>query len=336
MRKISREECGEAAIVQRAPATEYFAFGLSIRSDVPLPELSPSELTGRHPDLAIRLEPCGRSLPPEGTGVVIDLDPAGGHYLAWPGVAAFRFRGTGRIDVEPYAGVPAALLAFPLLGPIFGLMLHLRGALVLHASAVAIGGASAVFVGDKMAGKSTTAAAFIEAGHRLLTDDLLAIDLVDPLVPRILPAFAQLKLSEESSAAIDLDGAEALALPHAGLPKRQFRLSGGFSHRQVRPDDIFVLERGGDAPSVEPLEGFDALRAVMRFSYVARFGRAVLQGTAEADHMQRCARLARQARLWRLRIPAGLDRLRDTVAFVEALAGNVDVRRPVYPESRSP
>lgn len=332
MRKLSREEFGEAAIVQR----EYFAFGLSIRSDVALPELSPAELTGRSPDLVIRLETCGRPLPPEGTGAVIDLDPVSGPYLAWPGVAAFRFHGIDRIDVEPYPGISAALLAFPLLGPVFGLMLHLRGALVLHASAVAIGGVSAVFVGDKMAGKSTMAGAFLRAGHRLLTDDLLAIDLVDPLVPRILPAFAQLKLSEESSAAVELDGAEGLPLAHASLPKRQFRLGGGFSHRQVRPDHIFVLERGGDGPSVEQLEGFDALGAVMRFSYVSRFGRVALHGKAEADHMQRCAQLVRKARVWRLRVLAGLDRLHETVAFVEALARSDEAGRPVRPERRSP
>ncbi|MFC0304446.1 serine kinase [Sphingomonas sp. C8-2] len=321
MRKLSREEFGEAATLQGPPPTEYFAFGLSIRSDIPLPELSPSELTGRDADLSIRLEPCGRPLPPEASGVVIDLDPDGGHYLAWPGVAAFRFHGPARIDVEPYPGISAELLAFPLLGPVFGLMLHMRGALVLHASGVAIGGRSAVFVGDKMAGKSTTAGAFVEAGHRLLTDDLLAIDLVDPLVPRILPAFAQLKLSEESSAAIDLGDAEALPLAHASLPKRQFRLGGGFSHRQVRPDHIFVLQRGGEAPMVEPLEGFDALGAVMRFSYIARFGRAVLAGAAEAEHLQRCGRLARTAQVSRLHVPVGLDRLDETVAFVHALLG---------------
>lgn len=321
MKQLSREAFGEAAIVQHPAATEYFAFGLSIRSDIPLPELSTSELTGREPDLTIRLESCGRPLPPEGTGVVIDLDPGGDHYLAWPGVAAFRFHGVGRIDVQPYPGISTELLAFPLLGPVFGLMLHLRGALVLHASAVAIGGMSAVFVGDKMAGKSTTAGAFLQAGHRLLTDDLLAIDLVDPLAPRILPAFAQLKLSDESSAAIDLEGAEALPLAHASLPKRQFRLAGGFSHRQMRPDHIFVLRRGGDVPAIEPLQGFDALSAVMRFSYIARFGRAVVQGQGEADHMQRCARLARQAQVSRLHIPVGLDRLGETVAFVQSLLG---------------
>lgn len=321
MRQLSQKEFSEAAFLQRPPVNEYLAFGLSIRSDIPLPELSPSARTGRDADLSIRLAPCGRPLPPEGSAVVIDFDPDGRHYLAWPGVAAFRFHGPTRIDVDPYPGVSMALLAFPLLGPVFGLMLHMRGALVLHASAVAVGGKSAVFVGDKMAGKSTTAGAFVEAGHRLLTDDLLAIDLVDPVVPRILPAFAQLKLSEESSAAIQLGDAEALPLAHASLPKRQFRLGGGFSHRQMRLDHIFVLQRGGEAPMVEPLEGFDALGAIMRFSYIARFGGAVMQGNGEAEHLQRCARLARKTRVSRLHVPADLERLGETVAFVQALFG---------------
>lgn len=321
MRKSANEPLGEAAMLQDALSTEYFAFGLSIRSDVLLPELSHADLAGRRePDLIIRLESCGRPLPPEGSAVIIEIDPAGQHFLAWPGVAAFRFDGPGRISVEPYPAVPEALLAFPLLGPVFGLMLHMRGMLVLHASAVAIGGMSAVFVGDKMAGKSTTAGAFLRAGHRLLTDDLLAIDLSDPGALRILPAFAQIKLSEDSASAIDLDGAEALPLAHADMPKRQFRLEGHFTHRRMRPDHVFVLHRGGERPVIEPLAGVEALSAVMRFSYVARFGGAVLKGRTEADHMQRCARLARSAKVARLRLPQDLDRLGETVGLVEALA----------------
>ncbi|MET0372716.1 MAG: serine kinase [Rhizorhabdus sp.] len=322
MRKLSPDEVGVAATVQQQPATEYFAFGLTIRSHIPLPELSVSELTGRDPDLLIRLAPCGRSLPPKSGGVVIDLDPTGAHYLAWPGVAAFRFDGVQRIDVEPYPDVPMSFLAFPLLGPVLGLLLHLRGLVLLHASAVEIHGMSAAFVGDKLAGKSTTAGAFIRAGHRLLTDDLLAVDLVDPIVPRILPAFAQLKLSDESSTAIPLTNAEALPLAYEGFTKRQYRLAASsFSHRQLRLDHVFILERGGSSPAIEPLDGFEALSGLMRFSYITRFGKALLTGRAEADHLQRFARLTRQIGVARLRIPADLDRLDDSVRLVEAMVG---------------
>lgn len=321
MKMLSQQAVGATATIQQPPAAEYFAFGLTIRSHVPLPELSPSELTGRAPDLVIRLAPCGRPLPPLGEGVVVDLDPDGAHYLAWPGVAAFRFDGLNRIDVEPYPGVPMSFLAFPLLGPVFGLLLHLRGLVVLHASAVEIHGMSAAFVGDKLAGKSTTAGAFIRGGHRLLTDDLLAVDLVDPIVPRILPAFAQLKLSDESSAAVPLSDAQALPLAYDGFTKRQYRLAASsFSHRQLRLDYVFILERGGDTPTIEPLQGFDALSGLMRFSYISRFGKAVLAGRAEAHHLQQYARLTRQVGIARLRIPADLDRLDESVRLVAALA----------------
>lgn len=59
----------------------------------------------------------------------------------------------------------------------------------------------------------------------------------------------------------------------------------------------------------------------MRFSYISRFGKAVLAGRAEADHLQRYARLTRQIGVSRLRIPADLDRLDESVRLVEALIG---------------
>lgn len=323
MKMLSQTEIGAAATVRQPPATEYFAFGLTIRSHVPLPELSLSELTGRAPDLLIRFGTCGRPLPPQSGGVVVDLDSDGAHYLAWPGVAAFRFDGVHRIDVEPYPDIPLSFLAFPLLGPVLGLLLHLRGLAVLHASAVEVHGMSIAFVGDKLAGKSTTAGAFIRAGHRLLTDDLLAVDLVDPIVARVLPAFAQLKLSDDSSTAITLANAQVLPLAYEGFTKRQYRLAdSSFSHRQLRLDHVFILDRGGDTPVIERLQGFDALSGLMRFSYITRFGKAALTGRAEADHLRRYARLTRQIGISRLRVPADLDRLDETVRLVESLLGS--------------
>lgn len=49
------------------------------------------------------------------------------------------------------------------------------GALVVHASAVEIGGKLAVFLGESGAGKSTLSASLQRAGHRLLTDDALIV-----------------------------------------------------------------------------------------------------------------------------------------------------------------
>ena len=62
-----------------------------------------------------------------------------------------------------------------LLGPIFGLMLRLRGAACLHASAVALGDSTVAFVGPPGSGKSTTAAALAQRGYTVLSDDIVVL-----------------------------------------------------------------------------------------------------------------------------------------------------------------
>lgn len=298
-------------------ARNYRAFGMIIRSEIPLPELTPAH-ADEIPDVDVVLVAGDQPLPALEDGLVAQFAENGDHYFAWPDVATFQFRGTDRIEVQPYPGAPMTYLAFPLLGPIFGLLLHARGLLVLHASAIEIDGRGAIFVGDKLAGKSTTAAAFLRGGHRLLTDDLLAVDLSGKAGPRILPAFGQLKLSDEAASTIQIQRAEALPLVFPGLEKRQHRLGGPFQHDAIPPHRLYVLDRGGEEAVSDQLTGADALRAVMRFSYIVRFGKAALPGKAEADHMQRCARLARAVGVARLGVPADLGRLDETVALVRA------------------
>jgi hypothetical protein len=62
-----------------------------------------------------------------------------------------------------------------LLGPVLGLVLHLRGIPCLHASSVAIGDRAIALLGGAGAGKSTTAAAFAQRGFPVLTDDIVAL-----------------------------------------------------------------------------------------------------------------------------------------------------------------
>jgi hypothetical protein len=296
-------------------ACQYNAFGLHIRSQVPLPELTPASSLDQ-PDIEILLGSTGRALPTRAQGVVFDLFGKDGHYLAWPDVAAFKISNSDQIIVEPYADVPLAHLPFPLLGPILGLVLHLRGLVVLHASAIEINGRSAIFVGDKMAGKSTTAAAFLREGYRLLTDDLLAIDISASDGPVILPAYGQLKLSDEASQAIALPIATKLPLAYSEFTKRQHRLSNDFSHEPICLDKLYVLKRGSTVPGIIPIKGVNALHVIMRFSYITRFGKIALPGRMEGQHLQRCAQVARSIDVAYLEIPASLERLSETTQLV--------------------
>src|SRR5262249_5114775 len=133
----------------------------------------------------------------------------------YPRIGAFIITADDEIAVEVAPGASANLVALPLLGPVMGVLLHLRGRFVLHGSAVEFGSAGYGFVGDKGAGKSTLAAALVGSGAALLSDDLLAFDDKGS----ILPAFPQLKLSSEALAMSGRVDARVMPSPAEGFPK---------------------------------------------------------------------------------------------------------------------
>jgi hypothetical protein len=290
----------------------YKAYGLTIASQIELPELEPSAPASV--DVLITVGPIDRPKPSPETGTAFCFE-ARQQYLAWQTVGAFLITDACRIEVEPAPDVDDALLAFPLLGPVMALLLHQRGLLILHASAIAVGGKSVVFMGDKGAGKSTTASAMLRAGHRLLTDDVVALDLAER--PMIVPGFPQLKLAADAAAAIPLGQAEIRPQVHAAIDKMQHRLHGGFSSTAVPATRIYILERG-DRAAITPLPSIAALPAIIKFSYVTRFGRPALVGDFAATHLRQCAALAAQIGVCRLEVPTGLDRIDEAVALVES------------------
>ena len=97
-----------------------------------------------------------------------------------------------------------------LLGPIMGFVLLLRGFISLHACAVVVNDRAVAIVGPAGSGKSTTAAAFAEAGYRVLAEDVVTLrDHDDTFL--VQPAYPSIRLWPAS--------VEALYGPAATLPK---------------------------------------------------------------------------------------------------------------------
>jgi hypothetical protein len=98
---------------------------------------------------------------------LLELPPSG-EFLLDP--AAIRVTvGIGDDDV--------ALREHRIVSSAVGTLLAMRGDLVLHASAVAVGGRAVVFCGPTGRGKSTLALVLGQAGHPVLGEDGVAIDL---------------------------------------------------------------------------------------------------------------------------------------------------------------
>jgi hypothetical protein len=151
-----------------------------------------------------------------------------------------------------------------LVGPIMGLLLRLRGAVCLHASAVNVDDFAVIFVGLEGAGKSTTAAAFAQQGFAVLSDDIVA------LVEReqqfhALPAYKRINLWTDS---VKLLYGSPDALPQIIPNWEKTCLQLGedgkarFEERALRIGAIYAL---GDsaANSGETVEGVSQRTALM-------------------------------------------------------------------------
>jgi hypothetical protein len=85
------------------------------------------------------------------------------------------------IEVREDPAGRTELLPILLAGTVGAFLLTLRGHLVLHASAVAVGDVALAFVGQSGQGKSTMAALMCVDGAELLTDDVLTVDPGPPV-----------------------------------------------------------------------------------------------------------------------------------------------------------
>jgi hypothetical protein len=163
----------------------YVAHGLRVRSelalDAPVTRVS-------FCDLDIRLGPR-RPIPhalPDGPLLARIEVPAGGSSLTggrggylWrvDGLCDFALdqtRRTARVHMAPEAAQEFVSLLLP---SFLADLLALDGRCVVHASAVEVGGVAIAFIGGSGIGKSTLAALCCIAGARLVTDDVLRVEV---------------------------------------------------------------------------------------------------------------------------------------------------------------
>jgi hypothetical protein len=150
--------------------------GLRVVSDLALPEFA--DLAVRDavvPDAAqvrIRRRDVPR-LPDDPSGHWWYVRADGTAIVDVSGVAMFAVRSGRDIDVDAASGAdPAEVRAF-LIGPVLSVLLHQRGELPLHISAVVLDGRAWAFTAPAGTGKSTLAAALhLHAGLPLVTDDV--------------------------------------------------------------------------------------------------------------------------------------------------------------------
>jgi hypothetical protein len=294
----------------------YFAYRLSIESELPLPEMEPDGDGTAPADVVIRFGAVDRGMPGSAVAGICEGATAREVVLQYPGSGAFLIREGREIVIERDAGADDASVRVLLTGPVLAVLLHQRGYLILHASCVARGECAIAFAADSGTGKSTLAAAFTARGYGLVADDIVAIDTDAPGGPRIFPGFFQMKLSAESARSIGVEW-EKLADLGVEKNKRGHRSRGTLMQASLPLRRIY-LPTDDSCESIDRLTPQDSFGQVIHHSYALPI---LSQTRTQRAHFRQAAKLASAVPVRKLRRRRSLELLPEVVTMVEKELG---------------
>lgn len=287
----------------------YTAFGLHIHSEISLPELAegnPHSIA----DVYIRQGAVGLpSMRPttiyrRGIRAFFGQDEQHALFLDWAGVASFKASGGHELLVSPVASEPNLISLFTV-SEALGLILFQKGYFLLHASAVEVGDEAWCFMGMPGAGKSSTAAAFIKAGGRLLSDDLTAIRFDETGKPVIVPAYPQLKIWEKTVSGLHYAESD-LEPVSEGVKKFAYHPRDHFPTQPVPLKKVVFLHKARNKPAVQQMNLAEIPGELLRNFPLAT---ELMNGDNLKKHFFQSIQCARAAELLRKRRPEGFENL---------------------------
>lgn len=283
-------------------ALTYRAFGLTIVSDVVLPELEQvqNEILEQKATLDVSIVKVDMTRNwnllgvEEGKSFFVQKQFC---MFEVPGVAIFKVEAGKYITVSPFEGSAEDKVRLFLLGTCMGIILFQRGVLPIHGSAIKIDGKVFAIVGDSGAGKSTLARSFIERGFQLLTDDVIAVSLTEDGVPVVTPSYPHQKLWQES---LDQFGIESSQFRPIYDRKTKFAipLDDQFN-RNVLPlaGIVELFKSNKDEIEMEEIPGLERFYTIYRNTY----RNFIMRGSGLMDwHFEFSSKIMRHLEFYRI------------------------------------
>jgi hypothetical protein len=191
-----------------------------VTSEPDLPELRLRENDGGLAELVIRFADVPETL--ESAVLSTPFVSVSNESLALITVAPARFlvRDGAEILIRPAKSAEPSEVRLFLWDMAFAVLCHQRGLFPLHAACVEFEGSAVALAGASATGKSTLAAALAIRGHRVLADDVCAVDVSAPGRPAVIPAVSFVNLWEDSLDRMGARGPDAECL-RQGMEKYQ-------------------------------------------------------------------------------------------------------------------
>ena len=289
------------------PLYSYIAYGLGISSEFFLPELVEGKAST---DVIIKRGEICTSPQAEDKSEKSFLGTEEEAYRSYAGVVSFLIKKGREIIVDPASNVDDKVVRPYLLGVALGILMHQRGLLALHGSAVSVDGCAVAFLGRSGSGKSTMAGA-LSIKYPLVTDDIVAVkgDIDTPLV---YPAFPQIKLCPDAAHSLGYDPS-CLTSISSNEEKRAARMEKGFSQQPLPLGRVYILEEG-ISNEIQAINRQDAMMALVNNTYTRRSLKA---GVKVSSHFLQCAKVAKYVPVRRLIRPLDLKTLPKVAHMIE-------------------
>lgn len=289
---------------------QYFAYGLGIHSNLALPEFIPQNTAC---DVTVTLQPPGPA--PETWPEMrqyLKISPQE-TIVAIRDIGLFHIREGREIFVTPFPESDERLIQLCIAGSIMATLLYQRGfPLLLHASAIALNNQVVCILGNSGDGKSSTAAALLARGHRIISDDVVPIQIT-PSAVHVVSAYPQIKISPEIATAFGYP-LEQLSFLHPRLGEYAYRSLTQFDATPAPLSRIYVLNNS-DTLSIEKLPPQTAMVEMIRHSYgLQPLGPAL----DRALHLSTCTQLLNHVSVCRLNRPRSIPLLAEVVRCIES------------------
>jgi hypothetical protein len=232
----------------------------------------------------------------------------------------------------------AGVVETKFLSVVLAFWLERKGTVALHASAVALAGpacGAVAFLSHSGNGKSGLAAALVQAGNALLSDDIVPLALAGSTW-LAQPGFATMRMWPDE-AEFFLGDYASLPCVHPATTKRRVAIGAGawgtFCPHAQPISGFFVPERRGprgygDDITITRIAPREVVIELVRYSFAARLAQAT---GLQPRRMQRFVDLAKCVPFYRLSYPSGFPHLADVGAAVRAA---IDGERALLHEAR--
>lgn len=290
---------------------QYQAFGLNIQSDIKFPELLPAE---GDPDVTIHLGRVPDSLEkPKKEGVRFQTSP-GKFLLTVDDIAKYFVSDGNTITIEPLPKSDIRDVRLFTLGSVFGALIHQRGMLPIHASAIRVNDYCVAFCGMSGNGKSTLANEFLNRGFQLHADDLCVVSSAGTGKPVVFPAYPQLKLWKDAMKNTGIDPTSFNRVREV-LDKYSVPVTETFNLQPLPLLKMYILAPYNQKEIKHaPVTGIDKFKALKNHTFRFKFVEGLGQKVA---HFKSVEALAKHVPLTRVHRPNKPYRLKELADMIE-------------------